>query len=353
MPYVSVELNLDEQLIHLSAAAHMAFFLYRHCSARTQFMPTQSYVDIMLMVKNVFYCVAKAKVDTPHGNFYLILLGTDRLETFFGLIRTAVGTDANVDVLQLGSRASGLTEVALILAEHPEWDLGPRRLTLPRVTEGMQDGEITSKFDHIALKDWHGDATVARVNLHSCWLLGRQRAVACIPDAGTVFDQLIADGSPDIDMLSPFGTLLVNQRDQEHDGDDDDLPRDLSPEPGHPPPDANPDIDNHQVPLSHTHDGDVEDAIADELPRNNVDSSIIVQGQKTSKAKALSRRMAFQSTRSSTDRLRRVQNIPCFGSTPSAAAEPTSWSHSMTICDDTSESLGPTLRIGNPVAILV
>jgi hypothetical protein len=289
MPYVSVELNLDEQLIHLSAAAHMAFFLYRHCSARTQFMPTQSYVDIMLMVKNVFYCVAKAKVDTPHGNFYPILLGTDCLETFFGLIRTAVGTDANVDVLQLGSRASGLTEVALILAEHPEWDLGLHHLTLPRVTEGMQDGEITSKFDHIAPKDWRGDATVARVNLHSCWLLGRQRAVVCIPDAGTVFDQLIADGSPDIDMLSPFGTLLVNQRDQEHDGDDDDLPRDLSPEPGHPPPDANPDIDNHQVPLSHTHDGDVEDAIADELPRNNVDSSIIVQGQKTSKAKALRR----------------------------------------------------------------
>jgi hypothetical protein len=66
-------------------------------------MPTQSYVDIMIMIKNVFYCVAKAKVDTPHGNFYPILLGTDRLETFFGLIRTAVGTDTNVDLLQLGS----------------------------------------------------------------------------------------------------------------------------------------------------------------------------------------------------------------------------------------------------------
>jgi hypothetical protein len=66
-------------------------------------MPTQSYVDIMLMIKNVFYCVAKAKVDNPCGNFYPILLGTDRLETFFGLIRTAVGTDTNVNILQLGS----------------------------------------------------------------------------------------------------------------------------------------------------------------------------------------------------------------------------------------------------------
>ncbi|KAH8976674.1 hypothetical protein EDB86DRAFT_2820901, partial [Lactarius hatsudake] len=76
MPYVCVDLDLDEQLIHLSAAAHMAFFLYRDCLARTQFMLTQSYVDIMIMVKNVFYCIAKAKVDNPHGNFYPILLGT-------------------------------------------------------------------------------------------------------------------------------------------------------------------------------------------------------------------------------------------------------------------------------------
>ena len=86
MPYVCVDLDLDEQLIHLSAVAHMLFFLYWDCSACTRFMPTQSYVDIMIMIKNVFYCMAKAKVDNLHGNFYLILLGTDWLETFFGLI---------------------------------------------------------------------------------------------------------------------------------------------------------------------------------------------------------------------------------------------------------------------------
>ncbi|KAH9170291.1 hypothetical protein EDB89DRAFT_2190372 [Lactarius sanguifluus] len=357
-PYVCVDLNLDEQLIHLSAAAHMAFFLYRDCLARTQFMPTQSYVDIMIMVKNVFYCVAKAKVDNPHGNFYPILLGTDHLETFFGLIRTAVGTDANVDVLQLGNRASGLTEVALILAEHPEWDLGPRRLTLPRITNDAQAGEITSKFDHISPKDWRGDATVARVNLHSCWLLGRQQAITCIPGAGRVFEQLLAEGAPNIDMLSPLGTLLVNQRDQEHDSEDntDDFASSLDPEgTEHIPSDAMQNANNTRttlsLPLSYTHDGDLEDAIADEMPRNNVDSTIFIQGQKTSKAKALRHRMASRTTRSSTDRLRRVQNIPCFGPTSAGTAESDSWSGSITPCDDTT--LGPTLRVGNPVALLV
>src|SRR6202000_532106 len=37
-PYVCVDLNLDEQLIHLSTAAHLAFHLYRDNSARTRFM---------------------------------------------------------------------------------------------------------------------------------------------------------------------------------------------------------------------------------------------------------------------------------------------------------------------------
>ncbi|KAH9014798.1 hypothetical protein EDB83DRAFT_2508640 [Lactarius deliciosus] len=181
LPYVCVDQNLDEQLIHLSAAAHLAFLLYRHNSASTRFMPRQSYLDIVLMVKNAYFCVAKMKVDNPIVNFYLISLGTDRLETFFGLIRTAVGTDANVDMLQLGSCASGLTEVAAILAEHPEWDYGTRRLSLPVFSKDTR--EFTSKADHINPRDWRGDVSVANVNLHTCWLLGRKQAEDLIPDA--------------------------------------------------------------------------------------------------------------------------------------------------------------------------
>jgi hypothetical protein len=112
------------------------------------------------------------------------------------------------------------------------------------------------------------------------------------------------------------------------------------------------DVDNAQTSLSssYTHDGDLEDAIAEEMPRNNVDSAIIVQGHKTSKAKALRHRMSYRNSRSSTDRLRRVQNIPCFGPTTSTA-ESNSWLGSISSCD--AESSGPILRIGNPVAILV
>lgn len=275
IPYICIDLNLDEQLIHLSTAAHLALFLYRDNMARTKFMPAQSYIDIMLMIKNVYFCVAKAKVDNPSGKFYIILLGTDRIEVFFGLIRTAVGTDMNVDMIQLGSRASGLTEVAIILAEHPEWDRSPRRLNLPVITK--DSGDITSKADHINPASWRGNVEVANVNLQTCWLFGRRNAVSLVPEVGTVFDQL--SRVPGVDILSPFGEILVNQRDLDDEYNCSDLANDdsnlemptLSPTEQWMP----------QTSAPYIQEGDLEDAMAEEMPRNQITSEIIIAGQKT------------------------------------------------------------------------
>ncbi|KAH8992268.1 hypothetical protein EDB86DRAFT_2806293 [Lactarius hatsudake] len=279
LPYVCVDQSLGDQLIHLSAAAHLAFLLYRHNSASTRFMPRQSYLDIVLMIKNVYFCVAKMKVDNPSANFYLVLLRTDRLETFFRLIHTAVGTDANVDMLQLGSRASGLTEVVSILAEHPKWDYGTRHLSLPVFSKETR--EFTSKADHINPRDWHGDVSVANVNLHTCWLLGRKLAEDLIPDAEAILSTL----SCSIDMLAPFGELLVNLRDENLDKAKDACEEDDALEVSGP----NQYNEGHSgpQPVPYTHEGDIEDAIADEAPRNNSTSEILIQGKKTTKAKAL------------------------------------------------------------------
>ena len=67
----------------------------------------------------------KQKVDDPIGKFFLILLGTDRLEDIFGILRTMVGNDSTLDLLQLILRLGGTTEVSAILANHPEWDRSP------------------------------------------------------------------------------------------------------------------------------------------------------------------------------------------------------------------------------------
>jgi len=99
------------------------------------------------MVKNAFFCVTKAKLDHPVDPFFLVLLGTDRLETLFGILRTMVGNDANLDILQLALHVTATTEVSNILAKHPEWDKSPRRLRLPTVTKSMDI--VSNSTDHI------------------------------------------------------------------------------------------------------------------------------------------------------------------------------------------------------------
>lgn len=134
LPYICVDLSLSEQLTHLSFAAHLVFALYLHNKASNRFIPSQLYLDIMIMIKNLYFCVAKVKVDDPEGEYWIILNGTDRLEVLFGILRSMVGNDANLDILQLGSRLSNMTEVHDIFTKHPEWDRGPRRLQMQPLT---------------------------------------------------------------------------------------------------------------------------------------------------------------------------------------------------------------------------
>ena len=83
------------------------------------------YIDLILMIKNTFFCVAKAKVDTPDEDFSIVLLGTDCLENLFSCLQTMVGNDANIDSFQLGMQLTGTMEATNILALHPEWDKTP------------------------------------------------------------------------------------------------------------------------------------------------------------------------------------------------------------------------------------
>jgi hypothetical protein len=112
LPYICVSLTLSEQLINLSAAAHMLLAMLHKDNAGTLLMLTQLYIGIMIMIKNVYFCVAKTKVDQPRDKFHLILLGTDLLEELFGILRMMVGNDSGADVLQLVLRLGGTTEVS-------------------------------------------------------------------------------------------------------------------------------------------------------------------------------------------------------------------------------------------------
>jgi len=76
-PYICIELSLSEQLEHLSAAMHLILALYDLDDARSHLIPSSLFIDIGIMIKNAFFCIAKAKIDNPNNPFFLVLLGTD------------------------------------------------------------------------------------------------------------------------------------------------------------------------------------------------------------------------------------------------------------------------------------
>lgn len=94
----------------------------------------------------------------------------------------------------------------------------------------------------------------------------------------------------------------------------------------------------------HTPEGDIEDAIAKEHPQGPVTAHVTINGQATTKPKALCLRMMYHSNHASTDRLKCVQNMPCFGATSSSDSNIISFDSTLG---------GPCLRIGNPIAVLV
>ncbi|KAI0028717.1 hypothetical protein K488DRAFT_57891 [Vararia minispora EC-137] len=168
-PYICISLSLSKQLLRLSTAAHIVLALYHHDSARTCFIPNPLYIDIMLMIKNAYFCVAKVQVDNPGSNWFLISMGTDSLESIFSVVQTMVGNDANADVLQLAQRLSHYVEVTNIIAEHPRWDRGLRHL---HVTALGPDMKPADDVDHINAASWCGDTCIDCVNLRACWLKG-------------------------------------------------------------------------------------------------------------------------------------------------------------------------------------
>ena len=201
-PYLCVELSLSEQVEHLSVSAHLALALYT--LAGKDFIPTDLYIDMMIMIKNVIFSIAKAMVDNPDGEFWIILLGTDRLEELFGILRTMVGTDSNSDIV---SRLSGTTEVSNILAKYPKWDDSPRRLKLPAMSRESNE-PIPDSVDHIKPGSWRGNVYVKDVSLQISWNRGCYQVEQACEFIKPVLVKL--DQNKAIDILSPSGTMLFN-----------------------------------------------------------------------------------------------------------------------------------------------
>ncbi|TFY77572.1 hypothetical protein EWM64_g6442 [Hericium alpestre] len=316
-PYICIDMSLKEQLEHLSTAAHLALVLYKYENAWTDFLPSMLYIDLMLMVKNAYFCIAKAKVDLLNSKFYLILLGTDRLKTLFGILCTMVGNDSNLDILQLALRLTGTTDIANILAR--------------------DSNSIPDAADHINPRSWHGDVYVQTVSLASCWKQGHC-VIKDLYDFSADFLSKV-DSASHSSILASDGTLLFSMPISEE--DDEALGSDTSA-------DVQPSVDNT---TDTSGDGlrELEDlAIEAEfnlsehqpfLKAINIDG----KGTMVNKARALALRFKYKKMVSSTDHLRRVQQEGCYNSTVQF----------LQVDGLGFTDTGPSLLIHDPIATLV
>lgn len=204
-PFLCIDLSLSKQLEHLSAAAHLALVLYN--MKGPEFIPTNLFLDLLLMIKNAFFCVAKSKIDNPDGLFWIILLGTDRLEIVFGILWTMIGNDANMDMLQLVSRLSGCTEVANILAKYPQWDHSLQQLKVPAIS--CDSKELPDATDHINPASWRGNFEVKNTSLQTSWRRGHRLVESKCPFTVPTLQSL--EKNPDVNIFSPQGIFLINQ----------------------------------------------------------------------------------------------------------------------------------------------
>ncbi|KAG6887580.1 hypothetical protein C0992_011696 [Termitomyces sp. T32_za158] len=179
-----------------------------------------------------------------------------------------IGNDANVDILQLGARITGTTEVATILAKHSEWDRALRCLKLPAL---YKDGlKIHGYVDHLGLASWRGDTTLSSVNLQTCWKLGCLQIKQKFPTLVPVLESIAA-----FDMFSPLGINLVKAH-QDPDDIDNTIDEELLTE-------------GTEVGL----ESELEDAISESKSRSKFDPCFILDGTKVNKSQYLSQ--AFKS----------------------------------------------------------
>ncbi|KAF6752515.1 hypothetical protein DFP72DRAFT_815400 [Ephemerocybe angulata] len=300
-PYLCVDLTLSEQLEHLSAAAHLGFLLYR--MEGKEFLPTLLYTDIMIMLKNVFFCVAKAKVDDPDGEFWIILLGTDRLEEIFGDLRTMIGNDANLDILQVSWRLGSTAEVANILAKYPHWDRPP------------------PTSDHLKPGSWRASTKVRDVILQTVWRVGRRIVEKLMPDAKNMFSQLEQDIAQDpVNILAPNGQLLVKTTEYNEDTSEDDPSLDNdSPETPSPPILLDEDTPETAEDARVEEDDDDDDGVqlnsATATPRSSPPSfskTLLIKGIAVLKSRLLSAYSKYRKIPTSVDRLKRIQHVQRF-----------------------------------------
>ena len=211
-PFINVKLSLSEQVVHLSAFAHILFALYHE--HRHAFMPNQLYYDAQSMVKNAIFCIVKQQGLDPSADFYLPDVGDDAIELLFAFLRMCGGHNSAINYKQAIDRLSAARDLGGINARNPDLSHGYRRLNFSR----------SEHVDHINRKMWEGDITSRNFHLPTAWTSGcavatNLLAASALDPKNYAFDSLFSES--DINLLSMFSGGCypgINDGDDENPG---------------------------------------------------------------------------------------------------------------------------------------
>ncbi|KAJ6618015.1 hypothetical protein B0H10DRAFT_1947987 [Mycena sp. CBHHK59/15] len=126
-PFISVEMDLSEQVRSLATYAHLSVALQlKHGSAC---FTGPLYADSQATIKNIIFTIVCMQLISPNLRFWILHEGTDRLELIFSDCRTLDHT-RNFDIDQLASKLSLSALISAAFQRNPDLDRGHRRLSL-------------------------------------------------------------------------------------------------------------------------------------------------------------------------------------------------------------------------------
>ncbi|GJN93512.1 hypothetical protein Rhopal_006569-T1 [Rhodotorula paludigena] len=191
------EISLQVRLERLAEASFLLHFAF--AAHGDEFCGSELAHDTQAFIRSIYVAVAHVKTSTPEAPFFIFHDGTDRLEELFGVVRTIVGNDSNVDVLQLAESLSHALQAAWVLEKR---DLRP--------SNARRD--LRGAFDHVAPRDITAESAASSVgSLRERWQLGLDRALAFVHKTALFpLPAYAADLSraPDISVMRPHGTLI-------------------------------------------------------------------------------------------------------------------------------------------------
>ena len=106
--YLDITLSLNDQLVRLSAAAHLILAIYH--TDKGEFIPGQTCFDVMCMIKNIYFSMAKPRLMTPQAHFGSSYLEQmvwrrclDRCTQWLGMIHMLINYNSQTGLMVLSS----------------------------------------------------------------------------------------------------------------------------------------------------------------------------------------------------------------------------------------------------------